>query len=55
MNPSVTLPYMSAMVIPILMMIHPSWLKKISVDSGKVAQKGTLVLKIDIFQGECTP
>lgn len=52
MNVPVTSIYVSSMIIPNVVMIHRHWLKKITVELGKVTKKKGYAVKIGIFQGQ---
>ena len=55
MNSPVTVPHMSAIVIPNFVMIHQPWVKKIPAEYVEVVQQKDFVLKIEIFLSSFAP
>lgn len=55
MNSPVTVPHMSAIVIPNFVMIHQPWVKRIPAEYVEVVQQKDFVLKIEIFLGSFAP
>ena len=55
MNSLVIFPHISPLTIPILVMIHQPWLKKIAAQLGREAQKAEFVVEIGIVRSWFTP